>query len=657
MKMARSSLALREQAETTVDLKTPFPTEARPAAASEGAIRDFFVSYTSADRTWAEWIAWELEEAGYSVWLQVWDFRGSFPEDMSRAHARSRHTLVVLSDRYLESTFAASEGWARYAQDPARLVPVKVGPVNDASILLQFQYADLTGSDEVEARRRLNERVKMAVNPSYRPKPQTRPGFPGDLPRQDKPTFPSVRDRPPAGGHDVDETAPSPAHVMVRDIIRADLRSAVEKILKSKNIELGDGVRSGEFSQVFLGKDLEREIDVAVKVLIKSSRLDAICGELEEALKKAMHYSQRNESLINIWSVGWETDPRYVVMDHITWPLLKRRLDDSGGRCPEPEFVARILSKVAEAQDAAHARGLPLGPLSPREVYVGDDGEIRISPFRLEALLTSRLGLADGFPFRWAALSRLPPELHEGQQPTPATYDRTGQYYLGLLGLELLRGSKPVEVRCLADLGRLRAFYRNPRKHFVNSADAADVWTKRSPALAFVVSRLLERDPAKRYANAREAANELEQIAEGRLPRSVTHEIRSGYSRVVDPAFAARFYCRLFKAENGERLKRLFSKVSGDQRVTADHQLSADHHAAFTRALRGIDSYDPEGHPPLAEVFDRHPGYRVTAADVEDFRAAFLDEIGATFREAPRQREAWGVVLHRPLLDLCSRLG
>ena len=37
--------------------------------------RDFFVSFNQADRAWATWIAWALEEAGYSVWFQDWDFR------------------------------------------------------------------------------------------------------------------------------------------------------------------------------------------------------------------------------------------------------------------------------------------------------------------------------------------------------------------------------------------------------------------------------------------------------------------------------------------------------------------------------------------------------------------------------------------------------
>jgi TIR domain len=37
--------------------------------------KDFFISYSHADHRWAEWIAWQLEEAGYSTILQAWDFQ------------------------------------------------------------------------------------------------------------------------------------------------------------------------------------------------------------------------------------------------------------------------------------------------------------------------------------------------------------------------------------------------------------------------------------------------------------------------------------------------------------------------------------------------------------------------------------------------------
>ena len=35
-------------------------------------MKDFFVSDSRADRTWTEWITWELEEAGYTTVLQAW---------------------------------------------------------------------------------------------------------------------------------------------------------------------------------------------------------------------------------------------------------------------------------------------------------------------------------------------------------------------------------------------------------------------------------------------------------------------------------------------------------------------------------------------------------------------------------------------------------
>ena len=36
---------------------------------------DFFISYNKADKAWAEWIAWELEENGCTTVMQAWDFR------------------------------------------------------------------------------------------------------------------------------------------------------------------------------------------------------------------------------------------------------------------------------------------------------------------------------------------------------------------------------------------------------------------------------------------------------------------------------------------------------------------------------------------------------------------------------------------------------
>lgn len=62
-------------------------------------MNDFFISYTGNDRTWAEWVAWVLEEAGYLVVIQACDFRigGKFVLDMQRATVETTRTIAALS--------------------------------------------------------------------------------------------------------------------------------------------------------------------------------------------------------------------------------------------------------------------------------------------------------------------------------------------------------------------------------------------------------------------------------------------------------------------------------------------------------------------------------------------------------------------------------
>jgi hypothetical protein len=81
---------------------------------------DFFVSYTDVDREWAQWIAWELENAGYRVLIQGWDFGAGahFVHEMHRAAEVSARTVAVVSAAYLASAYAEAEWQAAWAADP-----------------------------------------------------------------------------------------------------------------------------------------------------------------------------------------------------------------------------------------------------------------------------------------------------------------------------------------------------------------------------------------------------------------------------------------------------------------------------------------------------------------------------------------------------------
>jgi tetratricopeptide (TPR) repeat protein len=157
-------------------------------------MNDFFVSYNRADRAWAEWIAWQLEAAGYTVVVQAWDFLAghNFVLDMQRAASEAQRTIAVLSPDYLASRFTQPEWAAAFAQDPTGehglLLPVRVRVCEPKGLLPQIVYVDLVDLDEATARDRL-----LAGVTRTRAKPSKPPQFPGAKPSPSDARSPAPR--------------------------------------------------------------------------------------------------------------------------------------------------------------------------------------------------------------------------------------------------------------------------------------------------------------------------------------------------------------------------------------------------------------------------------------------------------------------------------
>lgn len=155
-------------------------------------MKDFFISYNKADHAWAEWIAWQLEDAGYTTIIQAWDFRPSsnFVSEMNRAASEAERTIAVLSPEYLRATYPESEWAAAFAKDPTGekgfLLPVRVEECELRGLLSQIIYVDLVGLDEAETKRALLKGVNLS-----RAKPTHPPAFPS--PTRSKPRqFPGI---------------------------------------------------------------------------------------------------------------------------------------------------------------------------------------------------------------------------------------------------------------------------------------------------------------------------------------------------------------------------------------------------------------------------------------------------------------------------------
>jgi hypothetical protein len=162
----------------------PSSTRGDPSRSSDAStesndvIERFFVSYTKVDEPWANWVSWVLEESGYSVTVQCWDFMPgvNFLSAMQDAVTAAERTIVILSPEYLTSAYCRAEWTAAFAHDPVgssrKLIPVRVRACKPEGLLKTLVYLDLVGMSREEARAALSGAFEI------RRKPEAEPDFP-----------------------------------------------------------------------------------------------------------------------------------------------------------------------------------------------------------------------------------------------------------------------------------------------------------------------------------------------------------------------------------------------------------------------------------------------------------------------------------------------
>jgi hypothetical protein len=142
--------------------------------------RDFFISYNSVDRHWAEWIAWQLEEAGYATIIQSWDIPPGtdLVLEISRASVEAERIIAVMTASYIQTESTKPEWFAKLLADPSGvrnfILPIRVEHCDIPSVFKPLVYIDLVGLNEIDAKGSLLNGIKFT-----RGKPRIAPQFPG----------------------------------------------------------------------------------------------------------------------------------------------------------------------------------------------------------------------------------------------------------------------------------------------------------------------------------------------------------------------------------------------------------------------------------------------------------------------------------------------
>jgi hypothetical protein len=157
--------------------------------------KSFFISYNKADKSWAEWIAWTLEDNGYTTIIQAWDFLpgSNFVLEIQKATTKADCVVALLSQPYLDAVYTHAEWASAFVRDPkgdsGNLLPIKVGDCLLEGILASIIYVDLANLNEAEAAEKL-----LAAATRKRTKPINRPSFPKSSGASliEKPLFPTT---------------------------------------------------------------------------------------------------------------------------------------------------------------------------------------------------------------------------------------------------------------------------------------------------------------------------------------------------------------------------------------------------------------------------------------------------------------------------------
>ena len=169
-----------------------------------------------------------------------------------------------------------------------------------------------------------------------------------------------------------------------------------------------------------------------------------------------------------------------------------------------PKLAARLLQKVAQAIELAHENGILHRDLKPANILMDEAEEPRVADFGLAKNLKSQsehsiAGTVMGSPHY------MPPEQAEGRSGD-VTF-RSDVYSLGAILYDMLTGRPPFSGATPLDTMRLVVDKEPVAPRALNPAVPLDLET--------ICLKCLAKDPKRRYATARELAEELDRYLEG----------------------------------------------------------------------------------------------------------------------------------------------
>ncbi|MEZ4402237.1 MAG: serine/threonine-protein kinase [Kofleriaceae bacterium] len=270
-------------------------------------------------------------------------------------------------------------------------------------------------------------------------------------------------------------------------------------------------IGAGGMGDVYAGRQPVIGKRVAIKVL--RPELAARPDAAERFLREARAVNQVDHpNVVDVFAAGRLDDGRlYLVMDLLAGGSLRARLDAGA---VSPPVALTLLGQVADALDAAHAKGVVHRDLKPDNIVLTESGErltAHVVDFGIAKLVADAAGPEVATLTGEGAWLGTPAYMAPEQWTADGAGPASDRYALGVLAYELLTGAVPFSGPSLPVI---------MEQHF--RAAVPSVTTGQGAPLPAVLDRVFRRalakDPAERPATARDLVAALAAALEPGAP-------------------------------------------------------------------------------------------------------------------------------------------